>query len=390
MTGFRPQLLPLPLPRRSVPSRSLRGLSVLLSLALAACTGDVVEGAPLDGGDDIAVSTDNSPAQGGDKPDAKAPNASSAVDAGPGGARGPAAGRDAAAPPVSAPEPAPPSGPRDAGAPAAASDPGAPASPTARDYSTDRAKFAGAPRCDKAGALFCDDFESQAAGSQPGPAWSYPFGYKPLIDETRAARGKKSLHFSIASGMPAQIEEKQSFPAASNSFYGRMFVWLGALPTHPSTARFTLVGGRGTGSGNEVRLDAVYQSATKQTRFGIGNDGPLADTDGDGKDDDDWHIDGKESQSVARASEWICLEWHFKGDSSETRVWIDGVEQTSLRTTTDAYFNGGKFSNRSFVHPSYNALRIGWWVYQADAMPSPFDLWVDEVAVDKDRIGCVY
>lgn len=381
--------------------RSSKGASVTRSrlqsplvflLALAGCTGDVVAGLPLDGGDDVPVSTDNAPAAGSDKPDAKAPTAVVVTDAGKGGAPpGAAPARDASAPPVGTPDPVTPAGPRDAGAPApTARDAGAPSTPATRDYSTDRAKFTGAPRCDKAGALFCDDFESQAAGSQPGPAWSYPFGYKPVIDETRAARGKKSLHFSIASGMPAQIEETQSFPAASNSFYGRMFVWLGALPTSPSMARFALVGGRGTGSGNEVRLDAVYQSATKQSRFGIGNDGPIADADGDGKDDDDWHIDGKESQSVVRASDWICLEWHFKGDSSETRVWIDGVEQTSLHTTTDAYYNGGKFSNRSFVHPTYNALRIGWWVYQADALPSPFDLWVDEVAVDKDRIGCVF
>jgi hypothetical protein len=261
--------------------------------------------------------------------------------------------------------------------------------PAARDYSTDRAKFMGSARCDKAGALFCDDFESQATGAQPGPAWTYPFAYKPVIDETRAARGKKSLHFSIASGMPAQIEEKQTFPAANNSFFGRMFVWLGALPSSPTLARYTLVGARGTGSGNEVRLDGVYLSASKQNHFGIGSDGPLADTDGDGKDDDDWHIDGKESQSLTRASDWICLEWQFKGDSSETRVWIDGVEQTSLHTTSDAYYNGGKYSNRSFVHPTYDALRIGWWVYQADATPSPFDLWIDEVAVDKVRVGCV-
>ncbi|MEY4515239.1 MAG: hypothetical protein RLZZ450_7361 [Pseudomonadota bacterium] len=364
----------------------------MLAVALAGCAGDVVEGLPLDGGDDVPVSTDNAPVEGTSNPDAKAPPAAVATDAGAAsGARDAGSVRDAGAPTVSTPGPATPSGASDAAAPsAAAPDAGPPSSPGARDYSTDRAKFVGAPRCDKAGALFCDDFEGQAAGSQPGPAWSYPFGYKPVIDETRAARGKKSLHFSIASGMPAQIEEKQTFPAAGNSFYGRMFVWLGALPTSASMARYTLVGGRGTGSGNEVRLEGMYLSATKQNHFGIGSDGPLADTDGDGKDDDDWHIDGKESQSITRANDWTCLEWQFKGDSSETRVWIDGVEQTSLHTTSDAYYNGGKYSNRSFVHPTFDALRIGWWVYQSDAMPSPFDLWIDEVAVDKARIGCVY
>jgi hypothetical protein len=312
-----------------------------------------------------------------------APAAPAAIDSGASQAAPPPSGTPDAA--VSGAGPS-----KDAGAPASGpAAPGGPGNPVARDYSSERAKFWGAPRCDKAGALFCDDFEGQAAGAQPGSAWTYPFGYKPVIDTARAARGSKSLHFSIAAGMPAQIEEKQTFPAANNSFYGRMFVWLGALPTSPSMARYALVGGRGTGSGNEVRLDGVYLDQTKQSRFGIGNDGPLVDTDGDGKDDDDWHIDGKESQSVVRATDWICLEWLFKGDTSETRVWIDGVEQGSLHTTTDAYYNGGKYSNRSFVHPTYDALRIGWWVYQSDAAPSPFDLWIDEVAVDKERIGCV-
>jgi hypothetical protein len=180
-----------------------------LVLALAGCTGDVVEGAPLDGGDDSPIAIDNSPAEGSAKPDANAPIVSVKPDA---GTAAPASGaRDAATPPVSAPgvmEPNP--RPADGGTPpAGAPDAGAPSMPTpaARDYSTDRAKFMGAARCDKAGALFCDDFESQTTGAQPGPAWTYPFAYKPVIDETRAARGKKSLHFSIASGMPAQIEE---------------------------------------------------------------------------------------------------------------------------------------------------------------------------------------
>jgi len=362
--------------------------AVCLALGLSGCKGEVVEGAPLDGGDEIPEIPSGQPATAS-KPDARSPGGAALDASAPPVANSGA--RDVAGPSSGPPNALPPAVvPKDAGAPPGSPpDAGSPSSPGGRDYSSDRAKFLGAPRCDKAGALFCDDFESQAVGAQPGSAWSYPFSYKPVIDSTRAARGSKSLHFSIAAGMPAQIEEKQTFPAANNSFYGRMFVWLGALPKAPSLARYTLVGGRGTGSGNEVRLDAVYLDQTKQSRFGIGNDGPLADTDGDGKDDDDWHSDGKESQSVVRATEWTCLEWLFKGDTNETRVWIDGVEQGSLHTTADAYYNGGKYSNRSFVHPSYNALRIGWWVYQADATPSPFDLWVDEVVVDKERIGCV-
>lgn len=340
------------------------------------CAGNLIAGVPPDGGGEDIDEPSGSVADAGPR-DARAAGGSDAASS---------ASKDAGGANIM-PQPA-----EDAAAPGGPADAGSMVPPVGagRDLSTDKGKFLGAARCDKAGALFCDDFESQAAGAQPGPAWTYPFAYKPTIDTTRAARGTKSLKFSVNSNTPAQIEETETFPAANNTIFGRMFVWMAALPSSPSAlAHYTLVAGRGTGSMNEMRLDGWYLNQTKQSRYGVGSDGPLGDTDGDGKDDDDWHIDGTESQSLVRATEWTCLEWQFKGDTNETRIWIDGVEQSSLHTTTDAYYNGGKFSNRSYVHPQYTALRIGWWVYHADATPSPFELWIDEVAVDKDRIGCV-
>jgi hypothetical protein len=353
----------------------LLGASLALASALVGtgCTGNVVAGLPLDGGepDFVPEPSGNPEADRGDarvaRADAGSTNASGARDA---AAPSGSPGRDAGT------EPAP-----DTGAPSAgASDAGKPAEPepnTDRDYGTDKAKFLGMPRCNTAGALFCDDFESQAVGGQPGPAWKYPYPAKPKIDMTRAARGTKSLLFELAAGAPGHIEETETFPALSKNVFGRMFVWIEGLPTAPADARWTLVGASGSGP-MEVRLGGQLNAG--KSYYGVGSDGGEAG---------DFHTPGKESQSIAREKDWTCLEWQFKGDTSETRVWIDGVEQTSLHTTESEYKAGDTEGGKKFTHPTYDKLRIGWWVYQSNATPSPTKMWVDEVAIDKARIGCV-
>jgi hypothetical protein len=92
---------------------------------------------------------------------------------------------------------------------------------------------------------------------------------------------------------------------------------------------------------------------------------------------------------VPRAKDWMCLEWLFKGDTSETRVWVDGTEQASLHTTATEFRDGDQEMGKKFVHPEYTKLRVGWWLYQSDATPASYDVWVDEVIVDDERIGCV-
>lgn len=369
-------------------------LGLVLAWGMAGCTGSLIPGVPLedDDGDGLsvedaavtAVEPEQRPRDGGSSETTK-PSADARTEQDP----GPRPSEDAAAP-----ADAGRSRNRDAGS-APRADASAPvadaglkdpetadaSAPSTRDLGSDKSRFFGAARCDRAGALLCDDFESEAAGAGPDPAvWSAPYGNPPRIDTTRAARGTKSLYFELAAGTPGPIEEKKTFPIANNTVFGRMFVWIDALPTAPAYAHWTLVNGLGSDLPTEVRLGGQLDpNRGNANYFVVGSDHG---------ESGDWSTAGQEPLSKARAGEWTCVEWLFKGDSSETRVWIDGVEQSSLHLTASEYRAGDAEAGKRFVHPRFDKLRIGWWLYQSGAVPSPAKLWIDEVIVDDERIGC--
>jgi hypothetical protein len=361
-------------------------LGTALALFCIGCAGNVLEGAPLDGGENDVT-------------------AEPVADAAPSNVRPTGETADAGTRPVNntpvnntpvnntptdagsiVPTPVADSGqaaPKDAGAVVTpAVDAGVVSMPAGgRDLSTDKAKFAGSPRCNNAAATFCDDFESQAAGATPGQAWGYPYDFRPKVDTAHAMRGKNALYFESAASVAAHVEVVQTFPALSANLFGRMFVWIDQLPTTPNNARWNLVAARGTGNAAEVRLGGQIESTRdNKNYFGIGSDYGESGT---------WQTSGKDAEATVREKAWMCVEWQFKSDSSETNVWIDGVEQKSLHLTATEYRDGDTEQGKKFTFPSFDKLRIGWWLYQGNATPSPTKLWIDEVIFDKARIGCV-
>jgi hypothetical protein len=70
------------------------------------------------------------------------------------------------------------------------------------------------------------------------------------------------------------------------------------------------------------------------------------------------------------------------GDATETRFWWDGVEHPSLATSKTKNGTGGK----PYVLPKYTQVFIGWHEWQGSTVKA--ELWVDEIAIDKERIGC--
>lgn len=347
-----------------------------LAFALMGCAGNVLAGLPLDGGETEPVV--EVPVVDAGRGDARVPSAS--TDA---GTNVPVVVRDAQ---TVQPTPVADTGvaaPNDAGAPPAVPvDAGVVAPPSgSRDFGTDKVKFAGAPRCGDAKAAFCDDFESQAPGALPGQAWGYPYDFRPKIDTAHAMRGKNALYFESAASIPAHVEVTQTFPALSGNLFGRMFVWIDELPTMPNTARWNLVALRGPSNDTEVRLGGqIEASRDNKNFFGVGSDYGESGT---------WQTSGKEAESTVRQKDWICVEWQFKSDTSESNVWIDGAEQKSLHLTATEYRDGDAEAGKQFKFPTFDKLRIGWWLYQGNATPSPSKVWIDEVVFDKARIGCV-
>ena len=265
--------------------------------------------------------------------------------------------------------------PGDAAAPADAG----PADAAVDPLSTDRGAFFGEPHC--SGFAFCEDFES---GTIDPMRWSTA-GTRPVIDETQHARGKKALHISVTGKLGSYLVTKVPFPAATNRYWGRVFVRFGQLPV-PTTgdggvsySHWNLVAATGTGVAGEIRVGGQLQRG--KNLFGVGTDNrgePMGTGDWTTSDDDP-----KGSPRAVPVAEWMCLEWLHAGDANETHFYWDAVEHPSMATTPSKH--GG--NTNPFILPEFTQLAIGWAQYSE--VTEPFELWLDEIVVDANRVGCV-
>ncbi len=245
-----------------------------------------------------------------------------------------------------------------------------------RDYSANKAAFFGASRCAGAGLGLCDDFES---GTLDKTTWSV-VGTAPVIDGLQHARGTKALHITMNGNGASYIKETKTFPAAKNTYWGRVFVWFDALPVAPMTySHWTFGAATGTGVQGEIRLSGQLQNGANH--FGVGTDSGQSAT-GTG----DWTSSDKDPANAPLAvptKQWVCIEWLHKGDTNETKFYWDAVEHASLATTTTKH--GGNAN--PFILPQFTAMWVGWQEYQPST--EKFEMWLDEVAVDATRIGCI-
>ncbi|MFT3765979.1 MAG: hypothetical protein QM820_10745 [Minicystis sp.] len=225
--------------------------------------------------------------------------------------------------------------------------------------------------------LLCEDFESGTLDTQ---TWQV-VGDMPVIDGVQAARGSKALHITKNGNGLSYIREKKTFPAPNNTYYGRIFVYFDKLPTAPgmSYAHWTFAAASGTGVTGEIRLSGQLQNG--KNFFGVGTDSGN-DPSGTG----DWtnsDKDPSDSPTAVPTSAWLCIEWMHKGDTSETRFYWDAIEHPSLYTSATQHGGNGNPYNL----PQFDNVWIGWQEYQTST--EPFELWIDEIAIDKERIGCV-
>lgn len=265
---------------------------------------------------------------------------------------------------------------------AAAADAGADAIADARadggrDLSTDRGKFFGASRCAAAHVQLCEDFES---GTLDTATWT-AVGTPPAIEGAQHARGSKALHITQHGNGLSYIREKKTFPAPNDTYWGRIFVYFVQLPATPGMtyAHWTFAAASGTGTTGEIRLSGQLQNG--KNLFGVGTDSGN-DPAGTG----DWTNSDKDPNNAPRAvptGEWLCIEWMHAGATNETRFFWDAVEHTSLYTSATQH--GG--NTNQYKLPEFNQLWIGWQEYQAST--ETFEMWVDEIAIDPARVGCV-
>jgi hypothetical protein len=262
--------------------------------------------------------------------------------------------------------------------PAAGKDTGAapstdgPPRPDAAATSTNRAEFglAGPSLCAGSGLLVCENFENGAADPT---VWT---GRASVVDTIHAARGSKAWHIKLATGQASFLTNTKIFPAPNNTYYGRMFVYFTSIVTGAYT-HWTMVQATGTGLTSQIRLGG------QTDLWGVGSfAGPTGD----------WTRNDNDPAGKPRhvpLGEWMCIEWMHDGANNETRFFWDGVDHESLHTTPTkhSYGNGGT-ATAPYNMPMFNKVQLGWAEYQI-VNGGLFELWIDEIALDSQRIGCV-
>ncbi len=228
------------------------------------------------------------------------------------------------------------------------------------------------------GALVCDDFESYPVSGPPKGPWKVTAnGGTVVVDSVHAHSGTHAVHVSTAGGATAYeqafiyVTGSPIFPVAGNTIFGRMAMWLTAAPTQ--TTHWSNVWGSGQVTG--MSFSAV-------SRYG-GQDSPLmmASYDTSGVASDCW----QHSQTAIPVQRWACFEWRFDGPTDEMDFWLDGAAVSDLTVMGQGQGCINNGTNGKWFLPAYDTMSMGWEHYQAS---DAIDMWIDDVALDVQRIGC--
>lgn len=234
--------------------------------------------------------------------------------------------------------------------------------------------FFGASRCDQGDFLLCDGFEGSSIDAQTWTVEKRDPNVVELTSATPAARGSQSVHIRATNGF-GYLKTTSIFPVPNNTYWGRMFLRVKRYST-VANAHWTVAEAAGTGTEAVIRVGGQYATGAQENHWGVGTDHG---------ETGDWtrHDNDPEGDPVSPPLDtWTCLEWLHDGANNVTRMFIDGTEHPSLATTATDHGGG----SGTYELPTFTSLWFGWWQYQSD--PEPFDVWIDEVAADEERVGC--
>jgi hypothetical protein len=263
----------------------------------------------------------------------------------------------------------------DAVAPDVQADAQAPSSTTDTDGATGKDSSDGRAPGDCTGSPICDDFESNVLGTAP-TGWSVVIDPADAgtvtVDSTRSFSGTKSVKFTFNPqnvGRYSQIRRSLSF-LTTNAFFGRMRIWLEAVPSH-DTRHWEFLEAWGHARGGTptqlsqyalgVGSDSVDGKVTALTAYYLANNCDCF----------------QESHTPVPKSRWACVEWQFDGVSDQMHIWLDGTSIPALTVVNPVI--GGHWAAPQFEH-----LNLGWY----GVPDAPVLMWIDDVAVDERRIGC--
>ncbi|MFL5303698.1 MAG: hypothetical protein ACJ8F1_00725 [Polyangia bacterium] len=219
----------------------------------------------------------------------------------------------------------------------------------------------------------CEDFESSTAGAIP-TGWTVFKGYNGKTNATDQAvatdaahSGSKALKSIAASQGTGRVQKAlSSLGATANKPWGRMFYKVQSPSavdnTHVLHTTFLSLMG---GSTEDRVVDTVETQGahTHQWLFNTPDDACCTSSPYNWTFDDAWH----------------CAEWYVDLTTKSYRFFSDSKEVTEIA-----------FANRSNAEmpASYTDLILGATYYQTDTLTGPFTMWIDDLAIDDNQIGC--
>lgn len=221
--------------------------------------------------------------------------------------------------------------------------------------------------------LFRENFDHLPLGPvTAGHGWTTDVSAGSLTIEPSSTGHGRQLHIHTDGNGRAFLVLPGLNPPG-NSFWVRMRLRVGALPTAPNWAHWTIAEASGADSPTLVRpLGGQYVPTSGADFFGVGSDlGPTGD----------WTA--WQTSVPAVAGSWRSVEFHLDATDNRVTVYLDGVEQTALTVSTKQH--GG--SSGDFVFPHFDTLKLGWQLYQANPTPSSYDVQLDDVVVSTHRVG---
>ena len=242
---------------------------------------------------------------------------------------------------------------------------------------TGAAGAGGVSLCTPGRYLVCEGFENTAAGTNVAPTgWTRTGAVDVIADAAGVYRGAHAMRINAAPSGPRRINLAGAAAAAlGGNHWGRIFykVQLPAPKPASGVVHSTLVAGSATSpvSGTiEVRVADTVEDTTGHHQF-LYNVQPNGRNEFGKGSAYNWTYDGN----------WHCAEWHVDYATQSYHFYFDGTDVTQI-----AIANGAGNLNDSEIPVVFSSMAIGWNNYQTST--PGFVAWIDEIAMDTNRIGC--
>jgi len=236
--------------------------------------------------------------------------------------------------------------------------------------------------CVTEGSELCDDFES---GQLDPKIWKINLGGPGptvTVDSVHAHSGKYAVHATVTPGQQstAQITEGVTFPAVGDTFYTRIWAYFSpevSWPANPPDFHtgFIIAGGNNDLGHVELAVGANLSPSSSAgpmhyLGYSIYRGPPYVEF-------------GPRSPTQVATLAWTCIELLESGQGGTAavrQIWVDGAE---LPEQDDSF---GVTSPMGQKPPQFDLVSIGLWEYHPT--PSLSDMWIDDVRVSSQRIGC--